>query len=184
RADEELPELRFRQAKLSPHGRSTLGGTEKLNRWPALQLSRRPTSHRSGLEPGSSNMSKAHGLYALPGANVSSVPPHRPFLVVVLQHARPGRPIRPAAAECRMCSSRLTSRWRRMTRGRPLRQSGEMGATVVDRYQSRNNRWPPRLASGALRGPVGGPEQATNEGLGLEWPEVLDALADADIADR
>src|SRR5262249_36287531 len=25
RADEELPELRFRQAKLSPHGRSTLG---------------------------------------------------------------------------------------------------------------------------------------------------------------
>src|SRR5262249_30141329 len=71
-----------------------------------------------------------------------------------------------------------------MTRVRSLRQSGEMGATVVDRYQSRNNRWPPRLASGALRGPVGGPEQATNEGLGLEWPEVLDALADADIADR
>src|SRR5262249_17155900 len=90
RADQEPPGPRFRQAKMSPHGRSTLGGTEQLNRWPALQLSRRPTSHRSGLEPCQLAHVTAHRLYALPGANVSSVPPHRPFLVVVLQHARPG----------------------------------------------------------------------------------------------
>ena len=104
RADEEPPRSSdFGRRRCPPMDRSRSGERNELNRWSALRISRRPTSHTKGLKPRLVAHVTAHGLYAHPGASIGSVPPH---LVrsssSCSQHASPDVGDRPAAAECRI----------------------------------------------------------------------------------